>query len=66
MDSLRSKYRDLLPSNERLVNFIQTSVTFELQEWLNMYDTPVDLALERGNDTLLTLTHADLVWPIPS
>jgi hypothetical protein len=55
LDSLRSKFRDLLPSNERLAAFLQAEETFALAEWLEMYeDTPIDIAMER-----------DLIWPVP-
>jgi hypothetical protein len=66
LDSLREKYRDLLPTNERLLACISSYETFELGEWLQVYDTPVDVVLERGkfHPTLTSHCVSDLIWPI--
>ncbi|PRP77394.1 hypothetical protein PROFUN_14400 [Planoprotostelium fungivorum] len=52
LDSLRTKHRELIPSNERIQNFLDADDVFGLEEWLEFYDRPMELALER-----------DLVWP---
>jgi len=55
LDALRTRYKDQLPSNEQLNTFIQSDDTFEIGEWLEVYDSPIDIQLER-----------DLIWPVPS
>ena len=49
LDELRSKYKEQLPSNEQLYTFIQSEHTFEIGEWLDLYDSTIDITLERGN-----------------
>lgn len=52
LDNLGQRYPQHLPSNERVVEFATSDKVTSLNEWLALFDAPVELTLEQ-----------DLVWP---
>jgi hypothetical protein len=55
LDNLKQRFPQFLPSNERVVAFTVCEKVTSLAEYLEIYDSPVDVVLE-----------SDRVWPAPA
>lgn len=54
LDNLRQRYAEFIPSNERLKAFTGLKGVTTLQEYLEIFDAPIEVNLDR-----------ELVWPPP-
>jgi len=54
LDNLRQRYADFIPSNERLKALTSVPGITTLEEYLDIFDAPIEVALDR-----------ELVWPPP-